>query len=146
MRYQNVVAVVIPAALLGMALSACSSSPGSQAVKGQILGSTQNAVTVYSATGGGGASGICADAVGGTQVIVKGPSGTLLATTNLQKDAGASSALGLPSALTGPEGQMGVYTFSTSIPAGNGPYTIDIVGVSSLVVSAKDLGHLQLTC
>jgi hypothetical protein len=40
-------------------------------VKGQILGGTSAASTVYSATGGG--SGICAGAVGGTQVIVMGP-------------------------------------------------------------------------
>jgi hypothetical protein len=144
MRYPHAVTFVLSVPLVSVALTACSSSPGNQAVKGQILGGTSAASTVYSATGGG--RGICAGAVGGTQVIVKGPSGTLLATTNLQKDASATSALGLPSALTGSSGQMGIYTFAASIPAGNGPYTIDVVGVSSLVVSAKDLGHLQLTC
>jgi hypothetical protein len=79
-------------------------------------------------------------------VIVKGPSGTLLATTTLRKNASATSALGLPSSLTGAQGQVGVYEFSTSIPAGNGPYTIDLVGVSNIVVSAKQLDHLQLSC
>lgn len=144
LRYPHVVAFVFSLPLAAAALAACSSGPGTQAVKGQILGGTSAASTVYSATAGG--QGICAGAVGGTQVIVMGPSGTLLATTNLQKDASATSALGLPSALTRSSGQMGVYTFATSIPAGNGPYTIDIVRVSSLVVSAKAPGHLQLTC
>jgi hypothetical protein len=42
--------------------------------------------------------------------------------------------------------RYGVYDFSATIPAGNGPYTIDLVGVNSTVVSAKQLSHLQLTC
>jgi hypothetical protein len=58
----------------------------------------------------------------------------------------ATSALTLPSSLTGAERQVGIYEFSTSIPARNGPNTIDLVGVSSVVVSAKQLDHLQLTC
>jgi hypothetical protein len=79
-------------------------------------------------------------------VIVKGPSGKLLATTTLRKNASATGALTLPSSLTGAEGQVGIYEFSTSIPAGNGPYTIDLVGVSNTVVSTKQLDHLQLSC
>ncbi len=82
----------------------------------------------------------------GTQVIIKGPSGKLLATTNLTKDASATAALNLPSALGGSLGQMGIYTFTTTIPAGNGPYTVDVVGVSSLVVSGSQLAHLHLSC
>jgi hypothetical protein len=77
-------------------------------------------------------------------VIVKGPSGTLLATTNLHKDAKATNALDVPSSLS--SGQVGVYDFSATIPAGSGPYTIDLVGVSSLVVAANQLRHLRLTC
>ena len=125
-----------------------SSSPGStnsQQVHGTVLGGTQNAVTVLGATGGGNI-GACGGAVAGTQVIVKGPSGTLLATTNLQEDVSATKALNLPASLTGPGGQLGVYDFTTSIPAGTGPYTIDVVGVSSLVVSAAQLKNLHLTC
>jgi hypothetical protein len=111
-------------------------------VQGQVLGGTQAGATVFKALGG--VSGICGGAVEGTQVIVKGPSGTLLATTNLRKDAKATNALKLPASLSSAE--IGVYDFSTTIPAGSGPYTIDIVGVSSLVVSATQLRHLQLTC
>jgi hypothetical protein len=82
----------------------------------------------------------------GTKVIVKGQSGTLLATTTLRKDAKATSKLALPASFSGAEGQLGVYEFSTSVPTGNGPYTVGLVGVSSIVVSAKQLNHLQLTC
>ena len=111
-------------------------------VQGQVLGGTQAAATTFSALGG--VRGICGGAVEGTQVIVKGPSGTLLATTTLHKDTKATSALGVPSSLS--SGHVGVYDFSTTIPAGSGPYTIELVGVSSLVVSANQLHHLQLTC
>jgi hypothetical protein len=125
------------------ALTACGGGGSStQVVQGHVLGGTQAAATTFSALGGG--SGICGSTVEGTQMIVKGPSGTLLATTTLRKDAKATSALGLPSSLS--SGQVGVYDFSTTIPAGSGPYTIDLVGVSSLVVSANQLRHLQLTC
>jgi hypothetical protein len=106
------------------------------------MGGTQAAATVFSALGGGG--GICGGAVEGTQVIVKGPSGKLLATTTLHKDAKATSALSVPTSLA--SGQVGVYDFSATIPAGSGPYTIDLVGVSSIVVSAKQLRHLRPTC
>ncbi len=92
-----------------------------QSVHGTVLGGTQAAATVIGAFGGG--KGLCAGAVAGTQVIVKGPSGTLLATTTLRKDTSASRALKLPASLTGQAGRAGVYEFSTSIPAGNGPYT-----------------------
>jgi hypothetical protein len=140
---------VRPAALTllaaaSIAIVGCGGGSSTQQVHGRVFGGTQSAATVVSATGGG--AGICAGAVAGTQVIVKGPSGTLLATTTLRKNASATSALSLPSSLTGAEGQVGIYEFSTSIPAGNGPYTIDLVGVSSIVVSAKQLHHLQLTC
>jgi hypothetical protein len=64
-------------------------------VQGQVLGGTQAAATTFSALGGG--SGICGGAVEGTQVIIKSPSGTLLATTTLHKDPKATSALGVPS-------------------------------------------------
>jgi hypothetical protein len=142
-------ALVRPAALTllaatSIAVVGCGGGSSTQQVHGRVLGGTQSAATVVSATGGG--TGICGGAVAGTQVIVKGPSGTLLATTTLRKNASATSALTLPSSLTGAEGQVGIYEFSTSIPAGNGPYTIDLVGVSSVVVSAKQLDHLQLTC
>ena len=56
-------------------------------------------------------------------MIVKGPSGTLLATTTLRKDTKATSELALPASLSGSREQLGVYEFSTSIPTGNGPYT-----------------------
>lgn len=140
---------VRPAAgfLLAIAVStaaACSSGSSSQPVHGTVLGATQAGATVVGATGG--STGICGGAAAGTQVIVKGPSGTLLATTSLVKDVSATSALKLPTALTGTEGQVGIYEFSTSIPSGTGPYTIDLVGVSSVVVSAKQLDDLQLTC
>jgi hypothetical protein len=118
--------------------------PSTQAVHGRVLGGTQSAATVVSALGGG--TGICGGAVVGTQVIVKGPSGKLLATTTLRKDTAATRKLSLPATLTGPQGQVGIYDFSATIPAGNGPYTIDLVGVNSTVVSAKQLSHLQLTC
>ena len=135
--------VVAAATAAASALTACGSGGSStQVVQGHVLGGTQAAATTFSALGGG--SGICGGAVEGTQVIVKGPSGTLLATTTLHKDAKATSALGLPSSLS--SGQVGVYDFSTTIPAGSGPYTIELVGVSSLVVSANQLRHLQLTC
>ena len=138
------VAVALPSAA-AIAIAGCSSAGTStQSVHGTVLGGTQAAATVFSAEGGG--TGICGGAIAGTQVIVKGPSGKLLATTTLRKDASASSKLTLPASLTGGEGQVGVYEFSTSIPAGNGPYTIDMVGVSNLVVSAKQLERLQLTC
>ena len=135
--------VVITAIAAASALSACGgASSSTQVVQGQVLGGTQAAATAFSALGGG--SGICGGAVDGTQVIVKGPSGTLLATTTLHKDSKATSALDVPSSLS--SGQVGVYDFSTTIPAGSGPYTIDLVGVNSLVVSANQLHHLRLTC
>ncbi|MGH3254934.1 MAG: hypothetical protein ACRDOU_05905 [Streptosporangiaceae bacterium] len=135
-----VVAATIAAA---SALTACGGGgAGTQAVHGQVLGGTVAAATVYSALAG--ISGICGHAVEGTQVNIKGPSGALLATTSLHKDAQATSALHVPSSLAG--GQVGVYDFSATIPAGSGPYTIQVVGVSSLVVSAKQLGDLQMTC
>jgi hypothetical protein len=131
-------------AAAAIAVAACGGGSSTQSVHGTVLGGTQAAATVFSATGGG--TGICGGAVAGTQVIVKGPSGTLLATTTLRKDAQATSTLALPAALSGAEGQLGVYEFSTSIPTGSGPYTVDLVGVSSIVVSAKQLNHLHLTC
>lgn len=134
-----VVAVTIAAASV---LTACGGGGGTQAVQGQVLGGTEAAATVYSSLAG--VSGICGHAVEGTQVIIKGPSGELLATTTLHEDAKATGALHVPSSLAG--GQVGVYDFSATIPAGSGPYTIQVVGVSSLVVSAKQLGNLQLTC
>jgi hypothetical protein len=124
-------------------LTACGGGGSSgQVVHGQVLGGTQSAAIAFGALGG--IKGICGGAVEGTQVIIKGPSGTLLATTTLHKDAKATSALDVPSSLS--SGQVGVYDFSTTIPAGSGPYTIDLVGVSSLVVSASQLRNLQLTC
>jgi hypothetical protein len=124
-------------------LTACGGGGSSgQVVQGQVLGGTQSAAIAFSALGG--IKGICGGAVEGTQVIIKGPSGTLLATTTLHKDAKATSALDVPSSLS--SGRVGVYDFSATIPAGSGPYTIDLVGVSSLVVSASQLRHLQLTC
>jgi hypothetical protein len=126
------------------AVTACgANSPSTQTVQGEVLGGTQAAAIAASALGG--VRGICGGAVDGTQVIIKGPSGELLATTNLQKDANATSALRLPAALSS-EGQVGVYDFKTTIPAGSGPYTVELVGISSLVVSAAQLHHLQLTC
>jgi hypothetical protein len=135
-----VVAATIAAA---SALTACGGGGGgTQAVQGQILGGTVAAASVYSAIAG--VSGICGHAVEGTKVNIKGPSGELLATTTLHEDAKATGALHVPSSLAG--GQVGVYDFSATIPAGSGPYTIQVVGVSSLVVSAKQLGNLQMTC
>jgi hypothetical protein len=120
--------VVAAAMAAASVLSACGGGGSStQVVQGQVLGGTQAAATAMSALGG--VSGICGGAVEGTQVIVKGPSGTLLATTTLHKDSKATSALGLPSSLSSQSfEQVGVYTFSTTIPAGSGPYTIDLVG------------------
>lgn len=126
-----------------IAVAACGGGSSTQQVHGTAFGGAQAAAAVFSATGGG--TGVCGGVVAGTQVIVKGPSGTLLATTTLRKDASATSDLKIP-ALSGADGQLGIYEFSTSIPAGNGPYTIDVVGVSNLVVSAQQLDHLQLTC
>lgn len=117
------------AALTAAALASCGGS-GSQTVRGSILGGTANGVTVEEATGG--ASGLCSGAVPGGQVIVKGPSGTLLATTVLQGKLG--------------QYQTGLMTFSTTIPSGSGPYTIDVTGVSSVVVPGSQLGNLHLTC
>src|SRR5260221_10873102 len=97
----------------------------SQTVRGQILGGTQAGVTTAEALGG--VHGLCAGAVPGTQVIVKGPSGTLLATTTLHGSL---------------KNQIGVMSFATTIPAGSGPYTIEVVGVSSVAVSDSQLGHL----
>jgi hypothetical protein len=125
------------------ALTACGGgSPSAQTVQGQVMGGTQAAATVFSAVGG--VSGICGGAVSGTQVIIKGPSGRLLATTTLHKDVQATSALSVPASLS--SGQLGVYDFKTTIPAGSGPYTVELVGVNRIVVSAKQLHHLQLTC
>ena len=128
--------------IIGSIAAAAGGGSSTQVVQGQVLGGTQAAATTFSALGGG--SGICGGAVQGTQLIVKGPSGTLLATTTLHQDSKATSALGVPSSLS--SGQVGVYDFSTTIPAGSGPYTIDVVGVSSLVVSTNQLRHLRLTC
>jgi hypothetical protein len=134
---------VVAATAAASALSACGGGgPSTQVVQGQVLGGTQAAATAFSALGS--VHGICGGAVEGTQVIVKGPSGTLLATTTLHKDTKATSALGVVSSLS--SGQVGVYDFSTTIAAGPGPYTIELVGVSSLVVSANQLSHLRLTC
>jgi hypothetical protein len=137
--------VIAAAAASGLLLlAACGGGSSTQQVHGQVIGGTQAAATTVAALGGG--VSICGGAVAGTQVIVKGPSGKLLATTNLQKDAAATSKLQLPAVLSGGLGQVGVYKFSTTIPAGNGPYTIELVGVNSTVVSAKQLSHLHLTC
>lgn len=134
---------MVVAVVAATSVSACGGGGTStQVVQGQVLGGTQAAVTALSALGG--INGMCGGAIDGTQVIVKGPSGTLLATTTLHKDSKATSALNLPSSLS--SGQVGVYDFSTTIPAGPGPYTIELVGVSSLVVAANQLHHLQLTC
>jgi hypothetical protein len=133
---------IVAASAAVSVLTACGGGGSStQMVRGQALGGTQAAATVFSALGG---SEICGGAVEGTQVIVKGPSGTLLATTTLHKDVKATSALSLPSSLS--SGQVGVYDFSATIPAGSGPYTIELVGINSLVVPANNLAHLQLTC
>jgi hypothetical protein len=142
-------AVAVAAAIAAAsALTACGSGgSGTQVVQGEVLGGTQLAAIYSQAMDH--ASGICGGAIDGTQVIIKAPSGTVLATTTLYMDAKATSALKLPSSLTsGPlaHGQIGVYDFSTTIPAGSGPYTVDVVGVSSLVVSASQLHHLQMTC
>ena len=79
------VPLVVAAAIAATAaLSACGGGGSStQVVQGQVLGGTQAAAIAYSALGG--VSGICGGAVEGTQVIVKGPSGTLLATTTLPR-------------------------------------------------------------
>jgi hypothetical protein len=74
---KRVITVTITCAV---AMTACG-GPSTQAVHGQVVGGTQAAATVFAANG---AAGICAGAVEGTQVIVKGPSGTLLTTTTLQ--------------------------------------------------------------
>jgi len=132
------------AAAAAAALAGCGGGSSNQPVFGTVLGGTQAAATVGAAEAG--IDGICGGAVSGTQVIVRGPSGTLLATTNLRRDAKATAALKLPSVLAGPEGELAIYEFSTSIPAGNGPYTIDVVGVSNLVVPDQQLSHLQLSC
>ena len=139
---------VAAATAAAWALTACGSGgSGTQVAQGEILGGTQLAAVMSQALHG--ASGICGGAIEGTQVMIKGSSGTLLATTTLHKDATATKALNVPSSLTsGPlkNGQIGVYDFSTTIPAGTGPYTVDVVGVSSLVVSASQLHHLTMTC
>ena len=142
-------AVAAAAAIaIAWALTACGSGgSGTQVVQGQILGGTQLAAIYSQAVDH--ASGICGGAIDGTQVMIKTASGTVLATTTLHEDAKATSALNLPSSLSsGPlsHGQIGVYDFSTTIPAGPGPYTVDVVGVSSLVAPASQLGHLQMTC
>jgi hypothetical protein len=140
---------VAAAAAAASALTACGSGGGSgtQVVQGQVLGGTQLAAIYSQAMDH--ATGICGGAIDGTQVMIKGPSGTLLATTTLHEDAKATSALNLPASMSsGPlaNGQIGVYDFAATIPAGSGPYTIEVVGVSSLVVSASQLHHLQMTC
>jgi len=95
------------------------------------MGGTQAGATVASALGN--VHGICAGAVPGGQLIIKGPSGTMLVTTTLHGTlAGAA--------------QVGVLHFSTTIPAGGGPFTLDFVGVNSVVEPAGQLGHLRLTC
>jgi hypothetical protein len=125
-----------------VALTACG-GPSTQAVHGQVLGGTQSAAAVIAAMGADFT--ICGGAVAGTRVIVKGPSGTMLATTTLRKAAHLASPDGLPTSLKR-RGQVGVYEFSTAIPVGNGPYTIELVGVSRSVVPPKQLGDLLLTC
>jgi hypothetical protein len=122
---------VAAAAATGILAAGCGTTAGTQPVRGQIMGGTQAGATV--ATALGGAHGICAGAVPGGQLIVKGPSGKLLATTTMH------------GTLTG-QMQVGVLRFSTTVPAGNGPYTIDVVGVNTLVVPAGQLTHLTLTC
>ena len=139
----NYLKMVGAVAVAALAAGCGGGGHGMQPVRGQVIGGTQAAATTFSAMGGGNI-GICGGAVAGTQVIIKGPSGKLLATTNLYKNAKATAALNIPSSLA--IGQIGVYGFHTTIPAGNGPYTIDIVGVNSIVVSGKQLAHLQLTC
>lgn len=127
----------------GTVLTACGGgSPSTQTVQGQVMGGTQAAATVFSAVGG--ASGLCGGAVSGTQVIIKGPSGRLLATTTLHKDAKATGVLNVPASLS--SGQVGIYDFKATIPAGSGPYTVELVGINNIVVSARQLRHLQLTC
>jgi hypothetical protein len=78
-------------------------------------------------------------------VIIKGPAGKLLASTTLHRDTAATAKLNLPSALAG-TGQVGIYDFAARIPAGRGPYTVDLVGVNSTVVNGSQLKHLQLSC
>ena len=78
-------AAVALSAAAAIAVAACGGGSSTQPVHGTVLGGTSAAATVFSATGGG--TGVCGGAVNGTQVIVKGPSGTLLATTTLRKDA-----------------------------------------------------------
>ena len=141
-KFLTVLGGLVALIIIGSIAAATGGGSSTQVVQGQVLGGTQAAATAFSALGGG--SGICGGAVEGTQVIVKGPSGTLLATTTLHKDAKATSALGVPSSLS--SGQVGMYDFSATIPAGSGPYIIELVGVSSLVVSASQLPHLRLTC
>jgi hypothetical protein len=129
-----------------LALSACGGSGNGSAmqqVRGHVLGGTQAAATVGSALGGAG--GICGGAVNGTQVIIKGPAGKLLASTTLHRNTATTAKLNLPSALTG-TGQVGIYDFATQIPAGRGPYTVDLVGVNSTVVNGSQLKHLQFSC
>ena len=117
-------------AAAGVAIAGCGGgSPATRAVTGHIMGGTQAGATVASALGN--VHGVCAGAVPGGQVIVKGPSGKLLATTTMHGKL---------------RNEIGVLSFTAKIPAGHGPYTIDVVGVSSLVVSAAQLRNLQLTC
>ncbi len=142
-------AVAVAAAIAAAsALTACGSSgSGTQVVQGEVLGGTQLAAIMAQAEEH--ITGICGGAIDGTKVTIKGPSGTLLATTTLHEDAKATTALNVPSSLTsGPlaHGQVGVYDFAATIPAGSGRYTIDVVGVSSVVVPASQLHHLQMTC
>jgi hypothetical protein len=134
----------IGAAIAGAtALTACGGGGSStQTVHGQVLGGTEAAATTFSALGG--VRGICGGAVEGTQVIIKGPAGKLLASTTLHKDPKASGGLKIPASLS--SGKVGIYDFSTTIPAGSGPYTIKLVGVSSIVVSGKQVHRVQLTC
>jgi len=121
-----------------LALAGCGSS--AIQVKGKVLGGSSAAATVLGATGG--PTSVCSGAVAGTQVIIKGPDGKLLATTTLARDAKASAALKLPAALS----SIGMYDFRTSVPDGPGPFTVDLVGVNSLVVGKSALSHLQLSC
>jgi hypothetical protein len=125
--------LAITAAALSAVLTAgCGAThAASHPVRGQILGGTRAGATA--ATALGGVHGICAGAVPGGQLIVKSPSGKLLATTTLHGTLAGKT-------------QLGVLRFSTAIPAGSGPYTIDITGVSSLVVPASQLAHLRLAC
>jgi len=118
-----------------LALAACGGSSQIQ-VKGEVIGGSQAQVTVMHAFG---RPAVCSGVAAGGQVIIKGPDGTLLATTTLHRD---KAALHVPAALS----TIGQYDFASTVPDGPGPFTVDLVGVSSLVVSKAQLGQLRLSC